>query len=214
MTTDRELKKAIEEMRQGSKNGFVVFFNKTFQFSCLWAAKIMSDTVRRDDFLSDFYPYALLHISDLKDDNDVFFWLEKLLPVFYEVWSGAAYADIIRPAHPDLPDDSAIRASASIVWSQIVRRVEFPKEPKKARIPIGFVIAGFASVALLLICVLIYQQRHIETADREMIDRINEENRVYSTDTELDKYLNGTYTVETENTTIEVEEIIHEPATE
>lgn len=214
MTVDRELKKGISDMRRGEKSGFVTFFNKTFQFSCLWAAKVMSDTVRRDDFLSEFYPYALLHIADLKDDDDTFFWLERLLPVFYEIWTGTAYADAIRPAHPTLPDDSAIRASASIVWSQINRKVEFPAKEKKAQIPFPLILAAFVSVAAILVCILIYQERRIDTADHEMIDQINEENRVFSTDTELDEYLQNTTVPVTENVHVEVEEIIHEPTSE
>lgn len=214
MNTDRELKKAIEEMRRGSKNGFVVFFNKTFQFSCLFASKIMTDTVRRDDFLSEFYPYALLHIADLKDNEEVFIWMEKLLPVFYELWSGDSYSNVIRPIHPSLPDDSAIRASASIVWSEINRRVEFPKEPRKSQIPLPFIVAGFASVAILLVCVLLYQERHLQVADRERIDEINQENRVFSTNSELDEYLNNTTLEDYETTTVTEEYIINEPTTE
>ena len=214
MKVDRELKKAIEEMRCGEKNGFVVFFNKTFQFSCLWTTRLMSDTVRRDDFLSEFYPYVLLHIADLKDDEEVFLWLERLLPVFYEIWTGSAYADAIRIAHPDLPDDSEIRASASIVWNQISKKLHFPEVPKKQRIPTAFILLGFAAVALFLVCILVYQKQHIPTADQEMIDQINEENMRLSTDSELNEYLTNTHVTEQGTTTIEVEEIIHEPDSE
>lgn len=214
MKVDRELKKAIEEMRCGGKNGFVVFFNKTFQFSCLWTTRFMSDTVRRDDFLSEFYPYVLLHIADLKDDEEVFLWLERLLPVFYEIWTGSSYADAIRIAHPDLPDDSEIRASASIVWNQISKKLHFPETPQKQRIPTAFILLGFAAAALFLVCILVYQKQHIPIADQEMIDRINEENMHLSTDSELNEYLTNTHVTEQGNTTIEVEEIIHEPDTE
>ena len=214
MTVDRELKKGIEEMRCGDKNGFVVFFNKTFQFCCLWTTRIMSDTVRRDDFLSEFYPYALLHIADLKDDDEVFVWLERLLPVFYELWTGTAYADAVRIVHPDLPDDGQIRSSASIVWNQISRKLHFPKAEKKQRIPTVFIVLGMTAAVLFLVCILVYQKQHIPTADQEMIDRINEENRLYSTDSELNEYLTNTSVTEQENTIVEVEEIIHEPTTE
>ena len=46
------------------------------------------------------------------------------------------------------------------------------------------------------------------------IDRINEENMHLSTDSELNEYLTNTHVTEQGNTTIEVEEIIHEPDTE
>ncbi|MBQ6441270.1 MAG: hypothetical protein IJJ13_01585 [Lachnospiraceae bacterium] len=211
MKVDRELKKGIAEMRCGGQNGFVVFFNKTFQFTCLWTTRLMSDTVRRDDFLSEFYPYALLHIADLTEDENVFPWLERMLPVFYEIWTGSAYADAIRIVHPDLPDDSEIRASASIVWNQISKKLHFPEKQKKQRIPSVFILLGFAAAALFLVCILVYQKQHIPTANQEMIDRINEENLRYSTDSELNEYLMNTHVTEQGNTTIEVEEIIHEP---
>ena len=73
---------------------------------------------------------------------------------------------------------------------------------------------GFAAAALFLVCILVYQKQHIPTADQEMIDRINEENLLYSTDSELNEYLMNTHVTEQENTTIEVEEIIHEPDSE
>jgi len=47
-----------------------------------------------------------------------------------------------------------------------------------------------------------------------MIDRINEENLHFSTDSELDEYLTNTHVTEQENTIVEVKEIIHEPASE
>lgn len=214
MKVDRELKKGIEEMRCGEQRGFVVFFNKTFQFTCLWTTRLTSDTVRRDDFLSEFYPYVLLHIADLRDDEAVFSWMEGLLPVFYEIWTGSAYADAIRIAHPNLPDDSEIRASASIVWNQISKKLHFPETPKKQRIPSVFILLAFAAAALFLVCILVYQKQHIPTADQEMIDRINEENLHFSTDSELDEYLTNTHVTEQENTIVEVKEIIHEPASE
>ena len=141
-------------------------------------------------------------------------WLEKILPVFYELWSGQAYADVVRPPHPLLPDNSEIRASASIVWNQISKKLHFPETQKKQRIPTAFILLGFAAAALFLVCILVYQKQHIPTADQEMIDRINEENLLYSTDSELNEYLMNTHVTEQENTTIEVEEIIHEPDSE
>ncbi len=214
MTPDKELKKAVEEMRRGSKAGFVQFFNKTFQFTCLWTARIMSDTIRRDDFLSEFYPYALLHISDLEDSEQVFSWLEKLLPVFYELWSGQAYGDVVRPLHPVLPDNSEILSAATIVWSLINKKVSFPETKKPPSIPFPLVLAAFISAAVILVCILVYQRNHIETMDHAMIDDINAENRAFSTNSELDEYLQNTHVDETENVTVTVEEIIHEPATE
>lgn len=215
MVPDKELKKAIEEMRCGEKNGFVVFFNKTFQFTCLWTAQIMTDSLRRDDFLSEFYPYVLLHIAELRDPDQLFSWLEKTLPVFYELWSGQAYADIVRPPHPSLPDNTEIRSSASIVFSAINKKTHFPEKKKKAQIPFPLILAAFISVALILVLILVYQKNHAPaTDDHAMIDQINEENRAFSTNSELDDYLQNTHIDTTENVTVTVEEIIHDPATE
>lgn len=215
MIPDKELKKAIEEMRCGEENGFVVFFNKTFQYTCLWTARIMTDTLRRDDFLSEFYPYALLHIAELTETDQIFTWMEKILPVFYELWSGQAYADIVRPPHPSLPDDSEIRSSASIVFSAISKKTHFPKKEKKVQIPFPLILTAFISVALILVLILVYQKKHAPAgSDHTMIDQINEENRAFSTNSELDDYLQNTPIDTTENVTVTVEEIIHEPATE
>ncbi len=215
MVPDKELKKAIEEMRCGDKNGFVVFFNKTFQFTCLWTARIMTDSLRRDDFLSEFYPYALLHIAELPDPDQLFPWLEKILPVFYELWSGQAYADVVRPPHPVLPDNTEIRSSASIVFSAINKKTHFPEKKKKPQIPFSLILAAFISVALILVLILIYQKKHAPANDdHALIDQINEENRVFSTNSELDDYLQNTHISTTENVTVTVEEIIHDPATE
>jgi len=144
MKVDRELKKGIEEMRCGEQRGFVVFFNKTFQFTCLWTTRLTSDTVRRDDFLSEFYPYVLLHIADLRDDEAVFSWMEGLLPVFYEIWTGSAYADAIRIAHPICRMIPKSVPPLPLSGIRSVKSFTSPKRPKNSA------FRPFSSSSLLL----------------------------------------------------------------
>lgn len=206
MEADKELIKGIEKMRTGDKNGFLVFYNKTFQFTCIWASRIMRDPLRKNDFLAEFYPYALLHIADLKDNEKVYSWLEEILPIFYELWSGEPYYLANKAVHPRIPDETSIRSSAVTAWGQINERVSFPEKPKKRRIPLPILIIGFISLMVLSGCIMILASRGMKRADQETIDRINAENREFITGSELDKYLtenggNGISGLYTETTT-------------
>ena len=168
-------------MRCGDRNGFLVFYNKTFQYAYLWTMKTMEDQLRRNSFLEEFYPYALLHISDLDQESQVFPWLSRMLPAFYQVWSGVPWRPLDRPGRPDPPGDEEFRLLARMIWESIEERVQFPPRSVRQRIPLPFVIAGFVSVLVLLACViwLNHNRRVSSTADQEAIDRINSENMSY-----------------------------------
>ncbi len=182
MKTDKQFIQAIEKMRCGSKEGFLIFFNKTFQYSYLWAAHYMEDQVRRNDFLSDFYPFVLLHISDLKDDTAVFPWFDQLLPYFLELWTGIAFSDQLKPVSPNIPDNSVISASANVVWKQILEKVNFPAEPKKQAVPLPIVLLAGFSLILLILVFLVYDKYADQRTSQERIDSINSENLSFTMD--------------------------------
>ena len=183
MEADKQLLRGIEKMRTGDISGFMVFYNKTFQLTCLFAAKTMTDSIRREDFLSEFYPYVLLHIAELKDDHKVYPWVESVLPVFYELWAREPYYAANRPIHPVLPSDEEIRASSVRVWELIRKKVSFPAKKKKARIPTPILIIAFLSLLLLFGCLMLMKNKQDNRADQETIDRINQENMDFSSET-------------------------------
>ena len=204
MEPDKHLLRGIEKMRTGDISGFMVFYNKTFQLTCLFAAKTMTDLLRREDYLSELYPYLLLHIAELKDDHKVYSWVENVMPVFYELWAKEPYYKANRPIHPVLPSDEEIRTSSIRVWEMIKKKVIFPKTKKKSRIPTPIFIIAFLSLLLLFGCLMLLKNKNDNRADQETIDRINQENMDFSDEiSSVPEEIEGLYT----ETTTEV--VIH-----
>ena len=191
MTIDKELVQAVEQMRTGAQDDFLIFFNKTFQFSFLMASKNYTDSKKRNDFLADFYPYLLLHISELTDDSLLYEWMETCFYSLLQIQglgenSISSASQLFEAAEP--LDDSVVLAAAGIVWSQILKNVSFPKKPKKESILFPIVFLGSCAVLLLLVVLLTHSRQLTHTAE---IDEINKENQAFSTNTEIESFLNG-----------------------
>ncbi len=207
MDVDKRLQLSIEKMKTGDKKAFLVFYNKTFQLCCIRAARIIGDPIRRDDFLAEFYPYVLLHINEMEDDQELFPWLESAIPVFYELWSGESVYLASRPLHPDIPDEDHIRMSARAVWERINNSVIFPAEAVKKKLPLPLLVIGFLAILTIALCLLLIQVRKGNYAtDNSEIDRINQENLDFATDISgSDPDIEGLYTETTTEVIIEGE---------
>ena len=204
MNVDKRLLNAIEKMKTGDKNAFLVFYNKTFQLCCIRASRIMADQVRRDDFLSEFYPYVLLHINELPDPNEIYPWLEQVIPVFYELWSGEALYEANRPLHPDIPDEDHIRISAITVWERINEAVSFPMKEHTKKIPLPVILIGFLSILTLLGCLLLLRSEKSRSSDPSRIDQINQENMDFVSEMASEQpEIEGLYTETTTEVIIE-----------
>lgn len=204
MNVDKRLLNAIEKMKTGDKNAFLVFYNKTFQLCCIRASRIMADQVRRDDFLSELYPFLLLHINELTDPQEVFSWLEQVIPIFYELWSGEALYEANRPLHPEIPDEDHIRISAVTVWERINREVTFPKSERPKKIPLPILLISFLSLLTLLACLFLLNANKKEASTPSRIDQINQENMDFVSEmSEENSPIEGLYTETTTEVIIE-----------
>ncbi len=157
--TDRKLLRAIAAMQNGSKSGFIHFYNKTFQFVFLQVSRIYRDAEERNLFLTDFYVFLLLHSGEYSKSESVFSWISSQIPLFYESYTGERYSPVLKLINPTVPTDDAICASASIVWSKLAKQIDFPEEKQKNptdRLTLYCFLA--ISVLALFIALLAYEK--------------------------------------------------------
>lgn len=89
------LDSAIEQMKFGSKKGFLNFYRGTVSYVYSSAYLLYKDRDEALRFMEDLYIYMYLHITDYKGDGDVKRWVSKeLMERYRQLMIGKEMSDI------------------------------------------------------------------------------------------------------------------------
>ncbi len=113
MKNKNTLDSAIEQMKLGSRKGFLNFYRGTVSYVYSSAYLLYKDRDEALRFMEDLYLYMYLHITDYKGDGDVKKWVSReLLERYRQLMIGK-----------EIPDMNAIQA--------VQENVELDKEGRK-----------------------------------------------------------------------------------
>lgn len=158
MKPNRQLMRAISAMKDGSRNGLIIFYNKTFHYTFLQVSRLYRDSEERNLFLVHFYVYLLLHISEYDSTDDLHAWISAQIPRFYESHTGERYSPVLKLLNQSIPDDATITAAASVVWSRLSVEIDFPAEKRQKTFSLLPLCCLLAASVLVVFIILLAQE--------------------------------------------------------
>lgn len=155
MSEKKTLQDSVNKMKEGSEKGFHAFFHATVQYAYSLAFHLFGDETSAKDFLSDFYIYLYLHISDYRGEGDEKDWINRNLLARYQELSIGKNLKSIRELSFEGEVAPLDEASVELIYGRLKSSIKFPPEERKHR-NTGTLLLVFALLGAVVLGVLFF----------------------------------------------------------
>ena len=151
MAEHQALKKALQQMAEGSRSAFHTFYNGTSQYVYSYALLLYASHEDACRFMVDFYQYLYLHLPEHDPSQELEGWISHLLMERYEQLSIGKHMS--KPSVQQQMNATVTQFSPDEqerVWRMLDTNIRFPKEPLR-RSPVQIILILSALLLLLLL---------------------------------------------------------------